>query len=239
MSDALSLDLDTTTAQAATVRRVPSDPWLARRARRIGGSDVPAVLLAYDPRPDEIDAAPRYIAEAAALTRTTRGEMPMVIARKAGLRAPVRRSAMMGRGLAREASLLRSWARTTGTRVVLASEMPPHARQPIDHDCASIAVTLDAMAWDAIDGWAPAEAKCTRDAYSAPSWYHRAQVQTQIACALAVGAWLVVGPGWGASDDGGGEPVAWWIERDDDEIARIRRAATKAAAQLALAMEDA
>lgn len=243
MTDDLSLAPEVVSAQSAAVRYVHGDPWLARRARRMGASDVPALLLAYDPRPEEVSAARRYHLDAAEIVQTRRGPMPLLVARKAGLRKPQASSAAMRRGQTREVELLRRWSvgatEILDGSLVLASEMPRWARHVIDHDCDALAATLDAYALDVLGEAIVLEAKCPRDLPDALPWYWRAQMQAQLA---ATGAGLdvcVVGPGWGAGDDGGGEPVSWMVERAEDEIARIREVCRRGAADLARAMEDA
>lgn len=241
--DDLSLAPDVVDAQVAEVRHQHADPWLARRARRMGASDVPALLIAYDPRPDEVATARRYHLDAARIVRTVRGPMPLVIARKAGLRRPQASSLTMQRGQRREVELLRRWAagpcEILDDSLVLAHEMPPWARHVIDHDCDALAATLDAHAIDVTGQWVPVEAKCPRGSVEAPPWYWRAQVQAQMAVVGCPAGVLVVGQGWGACDEGGGKIVSWVLERSDDEIARIREACRRGAADLARAKEGA
>jgi hypothetical protein len=245
-ADALSLAPDVVLEQCAPVRYAHASPWLARRALRFGASDVPAVLLAYDPRPDEIETAREYHREAARITQTRRGPMPMVVARKAGLRKPQRTSDVMRRGTEREEALLRLWAAHSPDiaprSLVLASEMLPHARHIVDHHCPALAATLDAVALDLLGEPMVVEGKCPRDWPDALPWYHRVQVQGQLAATDYTAGALVVGPGWGAVarlEDIETDPIAWMVERSEDEIARIREACTRAAADLARAMEEA
>ena len=241
MTDDLSLAPEVVDEQVGAVRYTHADPWLARRARRMGASDVPALLIAYDPRPEEVAAARRYHLDAAKRVQTRRGPMPLVIARKAGLRKPQSMSATMTRGQRREVELLRRWS--VGAReilegsLVLASEMPGWARHAIDHDCDALAATLDAYALDVLGDEVTVEAKCTRGAAEL-YWYYRAQIQAQLAVTGASTGVLVAGPEWGACDSGGGDPVSWMVERDDREIARIREVCRRGAADLARARED-
>lgn len=243
MTDALSLDPETVAEQTSGVRYRHADPWLARRALRMGASDVPALLLAYDRRPEEERTARRYHLDAAEIVQTRRGPMPLLVARKAGLRKPQGRTATMARGTAREVELLRRWS--VGAReildgsLVLASEMPRWARHVIDHDCDALAATLDAYALDVLGAAMPVEGKCPRSSVDGLPWYWRAQSMSQIAATISEVGVVVAGPGWGSSDDGGGEPVSWMVERADDEIARIREVCRLGAADLARAMEDA
>lgn len=243
MSDALSLEDAIVTEQLDAVRYTHADPWLARRARRMGASDVPALLLAYDTRPEEVATARAYHREGARVVQTRRGPLPLVIARKAGLRKPQAESTVMRRGQKREVELLRRWS--VGAReilegsLVVAERMTPWTRHPIDHDCDALAATLDGYAVDLFGEWVIVEAKCPRDAPESLPWYWRAQMQAQMAAAGVGLNVAVIGPGWGASDDGGGEPLSWMVERADDEIARIREVCRRGAADLARAMEDA
>lgn len=205
--------------------------WHRRRNRRLGGSEVGAALIASGTATSqEIDSAPKYMLEAASRTevRLLDGSvisLPYFIARKLGLREAQRQSKVMARGLAREEELLSLWSQEQETRIVLARDLPTHARHAIDHDCDSLAVTFDALAEDEIEGWIPLEAKCPYRVVTEVPWYWRLQVQAQIAVAMTDVAVIVIGPGWGACDHGGGAIWSSTIERDDRAIERIRSAA--------------
>lgn len=227
--DDLSLDTATVDAQLAEVVHEPATGWHARRALRIGASDVPAVLLAYDPRPDEADTARAYHLAAAAPTTPREGlTIPFVLARKLGLRRPERMSSDAARGASREVELLERWASIrahwySGLR--LASKMAPWEMAPRDLRSDWLQCTLDASAIG-FAGRVVVEAKCTRDMPRGLAWYWRAQVQAQMACTDASEAVVVVGPGWATGADA--EPIWHVVDRDESEIARIRRACTMA-----------
>ena len=224
MTDALSLDLDTLAAQTATITR---DPWLVRRSYGWGASEVAALLLAYDPREDEIASARVYHREDAAVGRSG---VPRCVARKAGLLASRRSSRSMAVGSEREAELLERWAADAGERVWLADEAPREWYPLVDRECPELTATPDAWTRGPSDELLVVEAKCTADFPTELPWYWRVQVSAQIATMAAAAGYVVCGRGWitGAST----VPIAWLVERDEDEIARVRRVARIAWAEV-------
>ncbi|MBK8260184.1 MAG: hypothetical protein IPK80_02470 [Nannocystis sp.] len=222
MGDALSLDHETVAAQTAVV---VADPWLARRRHGWGASEVPALLLAYDHRDDEARTARRYHLEDAEVTR--RGNVPRIVARKAGLLASVRLSRAMSEGARRERELVETWARECGFDGVTMADAMPREFLPLrDDECPRLTATPDAWCRGPSDELIAVEAKCTFDHPSECAWYWRAQTQAQMACMSAAAAVLVCGPGWVRGEDT--RPVSWLIERDEREIARIRDVCVRA-----------
>lgn len=224
MTDALSLDIDTVAAQCADAKP-PRDPWLVRRDFTWGASDVPALLLAYDPRPHEVATARAYHREDA---EHGRHGVPRIVARKAGLTGAKTVSSAMALGTAREAELLALWASRAGMeRVYLPG---PRCLLPyVDRHCHVCAVTPDHFAIDDFGLDLVVEAKCTFDrADKGPHWFWDAQVQAQIAaCAVSYGV-VVVGPGWARDAELRDAPVAHVVMPDEAAQARIRRALTRA-----------
>ena len=222
MTDALSLDAETVAAQSATVAR---DPWLARRLHGWGASEVAALLLAYDPRDAEARTARRYHHEDA---EHGRARVPRIVARKAGLLAGRRQSSAMAVGSQRERELVALAEAELAMGAITHADCVPREFFPlVDRECPVLTATPDGWCRGPSDELIAVEAKCTRDHPGlALPWYWRVQLQAQIACMAAEAGALVCGPGWIAGAET--TPIWWLVERDDDEIARIRRVAVRA-----------
>lgn len=220
MTDDLSLDLATTDAQAAEAAEAARDPWLVRRSYGWGASEVASLLLAYDPREDEIATARVYHREEA---DAGRHGVPRIVARKAGLAAPRARSRAMRVGSDRERDLLLRWAEESGETVYLADHAPREWYPLVDRECPELTATPDAWMRGPSDELVIVEGKCTADFPAALPWYWRVQGSAQIAAMAAAATMVVCGRGWITGADT--SPIAWLIERDEDEIARIRRVA--------------
>ena len=220
----LSLDPETVAAQCAEAKPA-RDPWLVRRDHTWGASDVPALLLAYDPRPEEVATARAYHRDEA---EHGRHGMPRIVARKAGLTAGKRASNAMQLGTDREEELLALWASRAGMERVYQPE--PRCCLPyVDRLCSVLAVTPDHFAIDDFGLDVTVEAKCSFDrADRGPHWFWAAQVQAQIAtCAVSYGV-VVVGPGWARDADMRDAPVVHVVMPDTQEQARIRRVCLRA-----------
>ena len=233
MTDALSLDLETVAAQCAEAKPA-RDPWLQRRDHTWGASDVPALLLAYDPRPTELATARKYHLEDAEVGRYG---FPRIVAHKAGLSSAKRMSSAMQLGTDREAELLALWASRAGMERVYRPE--PRCCLPyVDRLCAALAVTPDHFAIDDFGLDVAVEAKCTFDrADRGPHWFWDAQVQAQIAtCAVSYGV-VIVGPGWARDAELRDAPVAHVVMPNTQEQTRIRRVLSRAWEDVLKAME--
>lgn len=215
-TDALSLDLETVAAQLAD--KSTRDPWLARRDFTWGASDVPALLLAYDPRPEERATARKYHIEDADIGRAG---VPRIVARKAGLTGAKGVTSAMALGTAREDELARLWARRSDAEIYRPA---PKCLLPyVDRHCPCVAVTPDFFGIDDFGLDFVLEAKCTFDRRdTGPHWFFRVQVQAQIAaCAVSYGV-VVVGPGWARDLDMRDSPVSHVVMPDKQEQERIR-----------------
>jgi hypothetical protein len=91
------------------------------------------------------------------------------------------------------------------------ADLAPREFYPlVDRECPVLTATPD--------GWCRGP--------SDEPWYWRVQLQAQIACMAAEAGALVCGPGWIVGSEA--DPIWWLVERDDVEIARIRRVAVRA-----------
>lgn len=229
----LSLDHDTVAAQLAD--KPARDQWLQRRDFTWGASDVPALLLAYDPRPDEERSALGHHREAAAHAqklKISRG-FPLCVERKA-LRRDKAASRSMSAGKVREPLLFELWKERCGPDYygfTHASEVPHEWLPLVDRECTSMSVTPDAWCRHVVtDGLVKAELKCSFEE-AAPEWhwYHDAQLQAQIAACSAESGVLVLGPGWADPNRELLAPPRFReVQRDEEAIARIRHVCTRA-----------
>jgi hypothetical protein len=220
--DELSLDAETVATQAATVQR---DPWLARRLHGWGASEVAALLLAYDPRDEEARTARRYHHDDA---EHGRAGVPRLVARKAGLLAGRRQSSAMAVGSQRERELVARAEALIAIGPIAHADCAPREFYPlVDRECPVLTATPDGWCRGPSDELIAVEAKCTREHPGVViPWYWRSQLQAQIACMSAEAGILVCGPGWVVGSNT--SPMWWMLERNDDEIARIRRVAVRA-----------
>jgi hypothetical protein len=222
VGDALSLDHETVAAQTATVvADTPRSQWLARRKRGWGASEVPALLLAYSTRDDEWRTAYKKHQH---LAEHGRHGVPRVIARKAGLAAHDRPTG----GGEREAELIRRWGDESALVVRTAVDMDIGELFPLhDPECVRLLCTPDGWCRGPSDELMSVEAKCLPGNPPAECpWFWRAQVQSQLAVQGLDAGFLVCGPGWvlGSNE----QPISWLIERDEQEIARIRDVCVRA-----------
>jgi hypothetical protein len=216
VTDDLSLDLETVDRQRLAVD-APSDPWLARRLLTIGASEVPALYLALG-RPCGEETPPRYLKD---LARA-------LLAQKAGLRGPLRRGAAADKGNAVEELIVAAWNEDPlpGWPQVTHASVAPREWMPlVDRHCPGLSATPDA--WCRVAGeLCNVQVKSTvrPDAHLGP-WWHRLQVQAEMAVTGSSVSILLYGRGWaGWSDSMRRAPEAVVVERDDDEIERIRDA---------------
>jgi hypothetical protein len=222
VTDALSLDLETVASQVAG--RAAVDPWLERRMLGWGASEIPALLLAYDRRPDEVATARRYHLDAAAVGRWG---VPRIVAQKAGLAARGRQTRTMSIGQELERELVETWAKTCGYDRVTHADAAPRESMPwTDRECWALTATPDAWCRGPSGELIAVEAKCTTDYPQQLAWYWRAQLLAQLAVMSAAAGALVCGPGWIFSSkitaSQRAAPISWLVERDEAEIARIR-----------------
>ena len=202
--------------------------WLDRRRHAWGASEIPALLLAYDERADELRTARKYHLEDAGIGRHG---VPRIVARKAGLLAAKRASAAMRTGSEREAELLDALSVWSDLTQIARVEGHPifGPMSPVrDRLGAPLAASIDAIAFvDGPGGGAVAvEAKCTRDGVVVVPWYWIAQLQAQLACSGYARGAIVVGEGWAAGADSA--PRWWLFDACGEWHARIRRVAVRA-----------
>lgn len=241
MSDDLSCAHDVLDAQLADVPARAADgsargAWLARRSRRLGASEVAVAMAVLG----DLDAARLTKAQQHDAAKIVKGPgrgLPRLVARKAGLlREPKARADVPGY---REVELVEAFrAEVAGASGKLGRIDPesirhssdaPHEWWPlIDHDCAELAVSLDA--WGR-EWWAGplvvADCKRTGPRFDVPrdSW----QWQIVAQCAAARAAWgvLVCGINWATSATSTGPVELFVVEPTQSEIDRVRDTARR------------
>lgn len=218
---ALDMSHEAMYAPAAEPRE--ADPWLVRRRESFGASEIGALYLALRLRAPE-PSDPKYLLDAAA----------RLFAVKAGIRKAAGGSRATAGGQARERDVLREWVSRAciGTRVepwtVQHADVIPREYLPlVDRYCPRLSCTPDAFGRDDADRLCHVELKTTwkkHDARhdSALWWGYRLQVQAGMAVTAASSGALVVGLGYASGDDG--QLAVYEVERDEEEIGRIRAA---------------
>ena len=226
----------------------PADPWLRRRAHAFGASEAGALLILAGHRHPE--DAPRWVAELARPIRVGLGgrwvQVPRLIARKAGLAAPAKRTPAMDRGIELERELfvravrlmvrgaLRGGGGLLDPRSMRHAASVPREWLPlVDRECPRLAATPDAWARDILDRHVAVELKTNVRPIVDLPWHYRAQVLVQCSTMAAESGCLIAGQGWALPRDDGpdgptGPLAAWDVERDEVEIERIRAAARSA-----------
>lgn len=242
VTDALYLDMamrDIAPEPACTAVPVGEHAsWLARRALRLTASDVAVAMAVLD----ELDASrlTQDKQRAAAKVRDHRGGhgLPMIVARKAGLRrALAERADVAGY---RETELLAQWtghlrtvrsgplSRIDPDSVRHASEVPGEWMPLRDPECDDLAASPDGWAREHFDG-ALVTIDCkrtgSRQSPVRESWYP--QITAQCACTGARWGVLVVGVGWALGPEVRGEIESYVVEPRADEIARVRDVARR------------
>lgn len=214
MTDDLSLDPSTVDAQ---LDELPRDPWLERRMLTIGASEVPALYLAMGLVVPE-EEPPKWLAKLAT----------QLLASKATGKAPASRAdGAAARGNDVEEELLEEWNSDpfNGWPRFHHSKVAPREWFPlVDRRCPKLSCTPDAWTWQRgryINGQVKATVRL--DA-TLGSWYHRLQVQAEMAVLDSDRSLLIYGPGWAASWGQRAKPVGLVVERDEAEIQRIRSA---------------
>lgn len=201
-----------------------ADPWLERRQEGFGASELGALYIALGLRAPE-PGDPKYLLDAAS----------RLFAVKARLRKPKAAGKAAAGGQRRERDVLRDWtdkgcpgADVTPWSVKHADELPKEYLPLVDRYCPRLTCTPDAFARDSEDRLVHGEVKCTwrrddeRHMTGDLWWAYRLQVLGGIAVTAAHSGVCVVGLGYASDDDG--SLCVFPVERDAEEIARIRDA---------------
>lgn len=218
---------------------VPMDPWLARRTRAWGGSEVGPLLVAYGLAP--LDAIlPGWVLEQS--EHYARLGVPKILAWKSGLRArPAGDTKTKDAGNTLERELLARYKATIAScrvdpKTIRHADTLPRQFYPFfDGDCAHLAVTPDAWA-KAHDGeLAMIELKTSvKDLVVVRMpWHYRCQLQAEMAVCAARWGLLVIGERWiqpdGYSLERSRGPIrAFATARDESMIHLVRTVATEA-----------
>lgn len=217
------LDMSVEALHAPREVAPPSDPWLERRTHGFGASEIGALYLVLGlraPAPGD----PKYLLDAA----------QRLIAVKAGKRKPAGGSRATEGGQRRERDVLRAWvdAGCIGTEcqpwTVQHADVIPREYLPlVDRHCPRLTCTPDGFAFDAADRLCHVEIKTTWRKHDerhdgAIWWCYRLQVLAGMAVTAAHSGALVIGLGYASDNDG--QLAVYPVERDEDEIGRIRAA---------------
>jgi hypothetical protein len=212
----LDMSPDGMDAEARAVA-APLDPWLQRRLHGFGASEIGTLAIALGHATDD---APKYmLANARTLFRQKAG---LARARKAGRAADA--------GQRAERDVLRAWWESPAhlwPRAMLDTyahaDAAPRSWWPlVDRHCPRLTCTPDGWARSVLGEDVLLEVKTTASACDAVRWYWRLQVQAQLAVTACDFAVLVLGEFWAAEWRDPGPVRAWVIERDEDDIARVR-----------------
>lgn len=232
MTDDLSLDFSTVDGQVAAAKAA-EDPWLARRRRTFGASDVPALVLAYGNEWDPEDTTtPRYILDKARPNNYGNGTYPRLVLEKAGVRASGKGNSATEAGQRRERELLLKWKRgipnqpwegTIDVDSVRHADAAPREWFPlVDRDAPMVAVTPDGWCRDLLGGNVGIELKCSRYDGEELPWYWYDQKQAQMAACAEDWGIVVQGVNWSMGHVKDGPVRSWRVERDEPRIELIR-----------------
>jgi hypothetical protein len=211
------------------------DAWKQRRRLTIGASEVPLALMTVD----AVSADGRaFHKEQMKITRTRHGELPFWIARKLGLRKPLREDSAMRSGRQLESEVVAEARRLNKLGAYeMASSVPQEWLPLVDRECPTLSCTPDGWCRDWLGELVAIEIKCTRDFPGSfpdrPLWYWHAQALAECAVTGASSALIVCGPGWAIDRTKLKTPMdyaaprVWAIRRDDAAIGRIRAAVVK------------
>jgi len=237
IDEALSMELDVMERQAREPReRLPLSPWHARRLFGFGASDVPALLVALRLR-DAANAPHHVLANAAEHRFKTPNDgcekWPRIVLEKAGVKAQLKAGRAAAIGTEREPELVAAWRdmhaddHCVDPRSVTHASIVPRELQSAVRDvaCPFLSASLDAWGRDAMTkALLPIEAKCGHVERTALPWHWRAQVQAQLACTGLARGFVILGQMWARGPDVHGPIVTFEVERDELEIAEIRKA---------------
>lgn len=201
-----------------------ADPWLERRQEGFGVSELGALYIALGLR-TPAGGDPKYLLDAAS----------RLFAVKARLRKPKAAGKAAAGGQARERDVLADWidkgcpgADVTPWSVQHADELPKEYLPLVDRYCPRLTCTPDGFARDSEGRLVHVEIKTTwmrsdeKHMTGELWWAYRLQVLGGIAVTAAHSGVCVVGLGYASDDDG--ELAVFPVERDAEEIARIRGA---------------
>ncbi len=215
-----ALDMSVEALEMPSAVEAPADPWLARRLLTFGASEVPALLIALG-----IEAptatTPRYVRELA-------GKLFSV---KAGLRKPGKAGSAAQRGNDAEAELVSLFNADpfSGWPAVHHSSIVPRDWFPlVDRHSPKLSATPDAWCW--LNG-ACVNVQVKTDVHgrhTEPTREWFLQVQAEMAVTGSPVTMVLYGPGWASwNERDRQEPVPFTVERDEQEIERIRQAAMR------------
>jgi hypothetical protein len=230
----LSLDPEVIDAQLAEPRATaPADPWLARRLRSFGASDVPIVLVALGRRRG-FDV-PRWMEQRARPIRPWNA--PRIFCEKAGLVDALAAGTAAAIGSRREEELLGQWrirlmrGQYDGAHeellepstLRLARDVPREWFPLVCRDQPVLAATPDAWMRDALGELVNIEAKCVRGEARELRWYWREQTTAQRMATGSAYTVAVAGERWAHEREENGPirsflvPPLEALEREIDE----------------------
>lgn len=237
VTDAISCDPAVMSAEL----EAPVDPrspatWLGRRAYSFGASEAHALLVICGKR--SADTCPRWMLdELVKETRTRFGAVPMLLARKAGLRRAQTQKRIMQIGTRREVEVLDHFRREQAHLYDLDADSIKHAFDVpdewmplIDRQCPQLASTPDAWGREIYEGLLIViEVKCSYEPYAqrygrCPPYYET-QVQARMGAELGARGLLIEGEAWSNERVPDGPVTPWKIDRDDAVIDEVRACA--------------
>ena len=237
MTDALPSFDNEAMYEAPTCEPRDASTWLGRRAYHFGASEAHALLVICGKR--SADTAPRWmIDEAIKETRTRFGSVPMLLARKAGLRRATRRNALMQAGIDREQELLERFRAEHAASLMIdpasithGSVVPREWFPLCDRQCRELASSPD-DGWgrDMIDGsLVVLEEKCSYESYEhkyggLPEYY-RSQLVVRMGCEGASRSVLIEGVRWSNNRVPDGPVVPYEAQPDEALLHEIRSCA--------------
>lgn len=217
--------------------------WHERRRIAFGGSDLGALYLVLGIRqPSESD--PDWLIDKAKPVRVGSRKrknlraVPRLFAEKGGLRKERKDNDTSKAGREREIELLTQWRRhlESGSfrdereeliipaSIRHVSAIPEEWLPLVDRHCPRLAVSIDGWARDVFGTLIDVSAKCSVNEKPTLPWYNALQSQGVISATSAPYGVVVLGEQWGAGWKADGPIRAWFVDRDDDEIARIHAA---------------
>jgi hypothetical protein len=229
-------------AAMAADLEAPGDPrdaatWLGRRAHHFGASEAHALLVICGKR--SVETCPAWMRdELVKETRTRLGAMPMLIARKVGLRRPQTAKRVTTLGTQRERELLEAFRIEHAASLmidpdsIMHGSAAPQEWYPLpDRHCPQLACSPD-DGWgrDALDGsLVVLEEKCSYESYlrrygGLPEYY-LSQLTVRMAIEGAARAVLIEGTCWSNDRVADGPVVTYEAGLDVALLAEIRACA--------------
>jgi hypothetical protein len=205
----------------------PIDPWLARRMHSFGASEMGALAIALGREPLPTDTKKLVEDGRKLFARKARAKLPRLTKAKAAERA---------RDRAIERAVLDAW-RSAGcpgapllnrSTIRHASEAPEQWFPLRDVECHRLTCTPDAWGFDDFGQLVDISIKATWPTYRDGGLLWNYELQSQATCAVTSAAWGVVVTGLGfAREDRSewGGLLVDVVERDDEQVAELRRMA--------------